>query len=248
MPFTEQIGKLEEIIAQNRTEEIVAARRKFHAEWCAACGCDTTDLIEDFLSDEFYLRTDSRRYLNRGEGQLVIKLDDRWVAKAANHFKFKKYYVMHLSPNYTPKQHDMMTFLYQEFGFDIPAISGCLKNKEGKAQWYPSTHGTFMIMPNLTEGGRYLVRDIRPREDFKAFKNGQEIKQVFLHYMEKLDQLYHKYEDNKQEWSVRIGRHNEKGSHSDAFRKMFFLQVATDHTAKIVPGDFDHACFYRTKR
>lgn len=210
--------------------------------------------VEDLLSRMVFIRKDSPAFLAEGDSQLVLRLDTNWAAKAANYLKFGNFYCINIQPNYTSRSIDTLNLLNNEFGFSLSLTVVKFGCEEGhlKLSAANNTYGAFMIVPDLTEGGKYLVRGIHPKEDFKVFKNGVEMKANFDKYLKRLLELYCQCQGRYKNTEVAafINPVSKDGSSEEtAFRKMFFIKVdLKTGNGQIVPGDFNHVFFYNRAR
>ncbi len=256
--FYRPIKELEKIINSESTDSV----RNLYRTQCMAAldedeksDQDLLDYLDYNAGKTIFLRKDSERIIAGGDSQLVLRLNKGWAAKAANHFEFHDFYAIKTCPSYCPHSTYAAEFLNQEFGFEIPMTTAEFYYENGHVKFKIDArgYGTFMIVRDLTEGGKYLVKDIAEDEDFSKFNNGDVLKEFFGEYISRLIDLYYKYERvsgtdlRNSRLRVGIDHHVQEGPEG-AMRRMFFLQIDPEtNTAEIVPGDFDHVYFYWTR-
>jgi len=253
--FSQQIALLEEILNRDFSPEAREAYRQKETErfqkrkWIKPI----EDMVNDLLLERVFIKQTTLNYISRGGQQLVLRLDGDWVAKAANHYQLKESYVVKTCPHYIPGMLDTIDILNKEFGFDIPVCVARFRYENGQLRIKigDEGYGAFMIAPDLTKNGKYLVRDIIPDEDFKQFSNGTQVRKEYERYSKRLLELYNQLEGYHKdtEFRARINPHAEDSSAETAIRKIFFLKIdPTTNTAEVVPGDFNHFFIYKRER
>lgn len=250
--FSEQIRALEDILKKDSAEATIKYKQQLTCAYKQGKIWGSFRNPEAVVDEQVFCRAfvkkDSPAYLTKGDHQLVLRLNKGWVAKAANYFEWEDFYrIKTASP---PDPRDTLEVLKKEFGFDIPMITVEFEYKGDNLTLRIDKEGTgdFMIVPDLTEGGKYIVKDIEAEEDFTQFLNGDTLRKNLGRYITRLVELYGQYSGGKVDgWNAELHGHIEKeGNPEGAIRRMFFLKIDpnTQH-GEIVPGDFNHVFFYK---
>lgn len=243
--LAEQIGILESILNEDSTEEVRQLyKQEFDKEYPEHPFTRKESLGMVFISKG------NPHYLARGGKSLVLRLDGSYVAKSNKHFLWNNYFVVDNRTAFTPRTSETVELFRSEFGFNsLFASLVKFEHEEGMVRVFADKrgYGYFMIMPDFTENGKYIVRDIMPYEDFSRFSNGSEAEAKFNQYVGCLIEMHQQWRNGKLPGlKIEIDGHVEKGDPGGAFKRMFFLKInAATNTAKIVGGDFNHAVFYK---
>lgn len=200
----------------------------------------------DTSFNTIFIDKKSPHILTLGNQQMVLRLDDNWVAKAIRHWAWDGVYILGATSfEYGPMLTSTMDFLEQEFGFQIPRKVLDYRYCDSGVELIESPHGLFMIAKNHTEGGKYLVEDISD-ETIDRLQNVDEVRSTVEGIMDQLESIYNKSQLQSSSLTGSIDRHLDDGVRA-ALTKMFFLKInPKTQTGELTPGDFDHVVLYDT--
>lgn len=193
------------------------------------------------------LRQDSPDYMNQGTHQLVLKVDDGWVAKAVSYREYGRLYALgYQTRHYGRETSGTIDLLQERLGFKIPyRVVQCTHNHQG-IRISEEENGHFMILEDHTENGRYIVRDVED-VDLDELNNAAQVRDTLRGYVSRLFEVY---EQRKQlGLEACVGRHNTGKDIIPELTKVFFLKIdPSTGNADVVPGDFDHFQLFYTKK
>tara|TARA_Y100000310_G_C20589376_1_gene767156 strand:- start:738 stop:1379 length:642 start_codon:yes stop_codon:yes gene_type:complete len=181
--------------------------------------------------------------IQEGRQQIAIGLQNGWVAKVRA-FSYEGVYTVNTGPTYSGHPLETMDLVEKFLGHNIPRqLLAVVRDDSGIRLEEASKYGQFMLVPDVSEGGRYIVRDIEPDEDFSQFRNGAEVMRVLDSNLAVMMDLYEHADEFGLE--TEFDGHVEQGP-LGAIKRMFNLVIDPESgDAFVYPVDFDHLVIHK---
>jgi len=263
--FTPQLRALEEIFNSHYRDLRSAYRQQCMEKCDFPAGSDPDVVVDEALNGVngvVFLPTSSPAYMTRGYKQAVLRLAGGLACKSANYMEFGESgdtLAIWSAPKHRPHASDTVGVLNRVLKLDPPLKAPVMVDFEAYGDgvtFRPGEDGfgTFMIVPDLTEGGRLSVTDIlNPDGDFGRVINGHVLRTVYEGYVDTLNRLYTQCTGTGVDGLMADVDSHFKGKGpegaDDAIRRLFFLQIDPQSgTGRIIPGDHNNVYFYPRER
>lgn len=241
-----QIQILETILNEETTPEL----RKRYREYFNSLYHRSHPLTQEELDDKFFVRKNSPHLWKLGRSSVVLRLDENYLAKSVSYGSWQDYWIASEGRKFGPWALQTIQLVNQELGLNTAAALAKATYQHGKVHVSQEDYGSFMVMPDFSENGRYQIRDIGPQEDFSRFSNGEEVQRTIEAYLDRLLAIYDQIKSGKlPEMKAAFDGHTEIDGPRGSFRRIFYLKIdPAANIAEVVAGDFNHAVLCKAEK
>lgn len=195
---------------------------------------DSAKLAQRLVEDSFYMRKDAPEIFSSGTGQIVMSLDDMFVAKFIPAASDGSHYV--IRSGYYPGVLESH-FALADLGFPVVEhyYVGVVRNGDKFRIGGDKPH--FAICRDLRESGKYIVQEAYARI-LNRLANGPQLRKELKKSLEKLDRVR---KGRVKGFYARVNDHATNDNPRNALLHMFFVQIdPKTNTGKLIIGDLDH--------
>lgn len=188
----------------------------------------------------YFLRRDAPEIVTRGDKQIVISLNKRYVGKTRIEDETSTHYVLRGElpgfPVYESALQETEKIL-RELEFEVPEHNYLGIYRDGEVEVLDEGRG-FVITPDLREGGRYRVEDVKD-DHFRNLPNGEELKEWSGQALGTLQNIY---SGNHSQYQMQVNGHVTSHGPQEASSHLFFVQIPNHpkKEGKIFAADLDH--------